>query len=133
MGLGFLVPAFLIGLAVIAVPIVLHLLNRQREGVIRFPSLMFLERIQYREIRRQTIRHPLLLALRCLALVLLAAAFARPFFDRDTDLSGGAGTARELVVLLDRSYSMGHGDRWARAQAAVRRELAGLTGADQAT
>lgn len=133
MGLAFLVPAFLIGLAVIAVPVILHLLNRQREGVIRFPSLMFLERIQYREIRRQTIRHPLLLALRCLALALLAAAFARPFFDRDTDAAAGAGTARELVVLLDRSYSMGHGDRWSRAQAAVRTELAGLTGADQAT
>ena len=133
MGIGFLVPAFLIGLAALAVPVFLHLLNKERKGVIPFPSLMFLERIQYREIRRQTIRHPLLLALRCLALVLLAAAFARPFFDRDPVLGADAGAARELVVLLDRSFSMGHGDRWTRAQDAVRTALAGLGPADHAS
>ena len=133
MGVGFLVPAFLIGLAALAVPVFLHLLNKERKGVIPFPSLMFLERIQYREIRRQTIRHPLLLALRCLALVLLAAAFARPFFDRDPALAADAGAARELVVLLDRSFSMGHGERWTRAQDAVRTALAGLGPADQAS
>lgn len=133
MGIGFLVPAFLIGLAALAVPVFLHLLNKERKGVIPFPSLMFLERIQYREIRRQTIRHPLLLALRCLALVLLAAAFARPFFDRDPVLAADAGAARELVVLLDRSFSMGHGDRWTRAQDAVRTALAGLGPADHAS
>ena len=133
MGIGFLVPAFLIGLAALAVPVFLHLLNKERKGVIAFPSLMFLERVQYREIRRQTIRHPLLLALRCLALALLAAAFARPFFDRDPALAADAGSARELVVLLDRSYSMGHGTRWARARDATRRELAGLGPADHAS
>ena len=133
MGVGFLVPAFLIGLAAIAVPVFLHLLNRERKGVIAFPSLMFLERVQYREIRRQTIRHPLLLALRCLALALLAAAFARPFLDRAPTVAADAGAARELVVLVDRSYSMGHGSRWARARDAAKRELAGLGAADHAS
>ncbi len=133
MGIGFLVPAFLVGLAALAVPVFLHLLNRERKGVIPFPSLMFLEHVQYREIRRQTIRHPLLLALRCLALVLLAAAFARPFFDRDPVLAADAGAARELVVLLDRSYSMGHGGRWARARDAVRQSFAGLGPEDHAS
>lgn len=133
MGIGFLVPAFLIGLAAIAVPVFLHLLNKERKGVIPFPSLMFLERVPYREIRRQTIRHPLLLALRCLALILLAAAFARPFLDRDPALSADAGNAREVVVLLDRSYSMGHGTRWTRARDAARGALGGLGPADHAS
>ena len=43
---------------------------------------MFLQRIPYRSMRRQKIRNWLLFALRCLGLILLAAAFARPFFDR---------------------------------------------------
>jgi hypothetical protein len=122
--MGFLVPAFLVGMAAIAIPVIVHLLNKERKEVIRFPSLMFLERIPYRAIRKQTIRHPLLLALRALALLLLVAAFARPFFDRDKKLSDLGAGGTETVVLLDRSYSMGYGDRWDRAAAAVR-EAAG--------
>jgi hypothetical protein len=133
MGLGFLVPAFLVGLAAIAIPVIVHLLNRERKEIVRFPSLMFLERIPYRAIRRQTIRHPLLLALRALAVLLLVAAFARPFFERK-NIAGPAGAGgTELVILLDRSYSMGYGDRWRRATSAVRSELAGLNPADRVT
>jgi hypothetical protein len=45
------------------------------------------------------------------ALALLIAAFARPFIMRP-DAATPLGTgARELVVLLDTSYSMGYGDR----------------------
>jgi hypothetical protein len=123
MGLGFLVPAFLAGLVAIAIPVVIHLLNKERKEVVRFPSLMFLERIPYRAIRRQTIRHPLLLALRALAILLLVAAFARPFLEQDNELAAAPG-GTERVLLLDQSYSMGHGTRWARAVQAVRDELA---------
>jgi hypothetical protein len=133
MGLAFLVPAFLLGLAAVAVPVVLHLLNRERKETVGFPSLMFIERVQYRSVRRQALRHPLLLALRCLALVLLAAAFARPFLRREQPPFVGAGAARELVVLLDRSYSMGLDGRWERARHAVAAELAGMTPADRVT
>jgi Aerotolerance regulator N-terminal/von Willebrand factor type A domain len=133
MGLGFLVPAFLIGLAAIAIPVIVHLLNRERKEVIRFPSLMFLERIPYRAIRKQTIRHPLLLALRALAILLLVAAFARPFLERATDPTAGLPGGRDLVVLLDRSYSMGYGDRWSRAVQATRNEAAGLRAGDRIT
>ena len=40
----------------------------------------------------------------------------------------GAG-AREVVVLLDTSYSMGYGDRWERARAAARNAVIGQLGA----
>ena len=43
MGLGFLVPAFLVGLAALAVPVILHLRHRDTERPQKFPSLMFLE------------------------------------------------------------------------------------------
>ena len=133
MGLGFLVPAFLVGLGALAIPVVIHLLNKERKDVVRFPSLMFLERIPYRAIRRQTIRHPLLLALRALALVLLVAAFARPFLERNSSASSGIPGGTERVVLLDRSYSMGYGNRWSRAQAAARAELASAQPGDKVT
>ena len=124
MGLGFLVPAFLVGLAAIAIPVIIHLLNKERKEVVRFPSLMFLERIPYRAIRRQTIRHPLLLALRALAILLLVAAFARPFLERGKNLAATTPGGTERVILLDRSYSMGYGNRWSRAVAAARSEIA---------
>jgi len=133
MGIGFLVPAFLAGLALIAVPVILHLLNKERKDIVRFPSLMFVERIPYRSIRRQTIRHPLLLALRCLGIILLAAAFARPFLERVREPGGGAGNAREVVLLVDRSYSMGVAGRWERARAAIEREIARLSPSDRAS
>jgi hypothetical protein len=134
MGLTFLAPLFLAGALAAAVPIYLHLVQRERKDAVEFPSLMFLQRIPYRSVRRQRIRHWALLALRCLALLLLATAFARPFFRRGPDLAaGGAGAAREVVVLLDRSYSMGYGDRWTRAQDAARRAVDGLRPGDRAT
>jgi uncharacterized membrane protein len=133
MGLGFLVPAFLVGIGAIAIPVIIHLLNKERKDVVRFPSLMFLERIPYRAIRRQTIRHPLLLALRALAILLLVIAFARPFLERNSDPSSTLPGGTERVVLLDRSYSMGYGSRWSRAQAAARAELASAQPGDKVT
>ena len=133
MGLGFLVPAFLIGIATLAIPVIIHLLNKERKEVIRFPSLMFLDRIPYRAIRRQTIRHPLLLALRALAMLLLGAAFARPFLEKATDPAATTPGGTERVILLDRSYSMGYGSHWSRALAAARSEISNAGAGDHST
>jgi hypothetical protein len=129
---NFLAPAFLAGLVAVAVPVLIHLINRERKVVVEFPSLMFLQRIPYRSVRRQKIRHLLLLLLRCAALALLAAAFARPFFDRRH--AGIATTgAREVVILLDRSSSMGYADRWTKAKTAAKKVVSGLGVGDRAT
>ncbi len=45
-------------------------------------------------------------------------AFARPFL-RGSNLAAAPGGARDIVVLLDRSYSMGYADTWSRAQRAA--------------
>jgi hypothetical protein len=130
--MNFLAPAFFAGLAAIAVPVIIHLIHRERRVVVEFPSLMFLQRIPYRSVRRQKLRHLLLLALRCAALALLVVAFARPFFARHQAAITTSGS-KEVVVLLDRSASMAYGDRWARAQAAARRAVRSLSGTDRAT
>jgi hypothetical protein len=131
--LSFLAPLFLAGLTALAVPVIIHLINKERREVVPFPSLMFLQRIPYRSVRRQKLRHILLLVLRCLALAIVVMAFARPFVRRDTPLRAAGSGARELVVLVDRSYSMGAGDHWSRAQAAARRAISALGPTDRAT
>ena len=131
MGLSFLVPAFLAALAVLGVPVVLHLTRRQRSRVVEFPSLMFLERIPYRSMRRRKIRNWLLLLVRAAAIGLLVVAFARPLL---TDVDLAAGTVlgpREVVILLDRSYSMEYDGRWDRAVAAAREAAAAVQPIDR--
>lgn len=129
--MSLLAPWFLAGLVAIGVPIAVHLINRERKTVVPFPSLMFLQRVPYRSVRRQKLRHLLLFALRCLALFLFVAAFARPFFAR-TPAVASVG-AREVVILLDRSYSMAYGGRWKAAQDSARAVVGGIGPRDRAT
>ncbi|HEY7516478.1 MAG TPA: BatA domain-containing protein [Vicinamibacteria bacterium] len=130
---GFLAPAFFLGLLAMAVPVLVHLTHRESRETMAFPSLMFLRRVPFRTVRRQRLRHLALLALRCLALALLTAAFARPFVERGPHALTPEAGARERVILLDRSLSMGYRDRWARALAAAHDAVAGLGAADRAS
>ena len=98
MSLAFLVPLFLLGIAGVVVPVLIHLTRRQRRNVVHFPSLMFLEKIPYQEQRRRRVQHWFLLSLRALALAVLAMAFARPFFQDDELGLGASGGPREVVV-----------------------------------
>ena len=131
--MSFLAPLLLLGLAGLAIPIVVHLIEKERADVIEFPSVMFLERIPYPSMKRRRLRDWWLLALRCAALALLVAAFARPFFAGSTLAAGATGGAREVVILLDQSYSMGYGDRWSRATTAAGQAIDALGPEDRAT
>ena len=115
--MSFLTPLFLLGLAGLAVPVIIHLIQRERKNVVQFPSLMFLQRIPYQSVQRRRIRNWPLLLLRLAALALIVAAFGRPFLRRQALAAAAGSGAREVVVLIDKSYSMGYGDRWARATA----------------
>jgi hypothetical protein len=131
--MGFLAPLFLAGLAALSVPVLIHLTHRPRNATVNVPSLMFLQRIPYKSSRRRTLRHWLLLALRCTALALLTAAFARPFFGTSGQAAAGLGQGRTRVILLDRTGSMTHGDRWTRGLAAARRAVTELAENDRAS
>ena len=112
--MSFLTPLFLVGLAGLAVPVILHLIQKERKNVVHFPSLMFLRKIPYQSVRRRRIRHWLLLFMRLAALALIVLAFARPFLRR-SEIGASATGAREVVLLVDRSYSMGYGGKWPQA------------------
>ena len=70
--------SLLLGGALIAVPIVLHLVLRQQPKQLIFPALRFLRERRESNRRRLQLRHWLLLALRCAVIALLALALARP-------------------------------------------------------
>jgi Aerotolerance regulator N-terminal/von Willebrand factor type A domain len=126
---SFLTPLFLLGLAALAIPVLIHLTQKERKSVVQFPSLMFLRKIPYESVQRRRIRDWLLLALRLAAIALIVTAFARPFL-RGSSLAAAPGGARDIVV-LDRSYSMGYADSWSRAQRAAAQAIDSATPADR--
>jgi len=122
---------FFVGLAALAIPVLLHLIQREKKQIQHFPSLMFVRRVPYKSVQRRRIHNWLLLLVRLTALLLIVLAFARPFFTRTDVAAAPGGGARELVVLLDQSYSMAYGDRWDRARAAARDALNTLGPSDR--
>ena len=130
MGLGFLVPAFLAGLAALSIPLLMHLRDKNEATPTRFPSLMFLVRLPIRtsDLRRIT-DWPLLL-LRALAVAVLVLAFSRPFIGRGTAVATER-RVRTVVLLLDRSMSMGYAGTWAGARDSARAVIGGLAADDQ--
>lgn len=133
MSLFLLAPLFLLGLGTLVVPVIVHLIHRHKRESVPFPSLMFIQRIPYKDVRRQQLRHKLLFAIRCLALILLALAFARPFLENATEATAVDIAGREVVILLDRSHSMRFGDRWQRGVEQARARLDLLGPLDRAT
>ena len=130
MGLGFLVPAFLAGLATLIVPLLVHLRHRDKERPYRFPSLMFLEQLPIRTARRQRVTDWPLLLLRALAVTLLVLAFSRPVL---TQRNAAATDTRSkaVVVAIDRSLSMGHTAVWPAALDSARAVIRALGARDR--
>jgi len=70
--------SLLAGTALVALPIVLHLIMRRKPKLLEFPALRFVRKRHDVNQRRLRLRHLLLLLLRAGAIALLAAALARP-------------------------------------------------------
>jgi Aerotolerance regulator N-terminal/von Willebrand factor type A domain len=128
-----LAPLFLLGLAAVAIPLLVHLVQREKRDPTEFPSLMFLERTPAPFTARRNLRDPLLFALRALAVAALVLAFARPVFGPRPSAAGADVRRRDIVVLLDRSFSMRAGDRWARARKSVDSVITSLAKGDRMT
>ena len=128
--MNFLAPLFAVALAGLLIPVLIHLIQREKKQVQQFPSLMFLRQIPYKSIQRRRIHNWLLLFVRMAALTLIILAFTRPFFNNGSQAAGAQG-AREVVILLDQSYSIGYSDRWERARAAAYNVINGLGASDR--
>jgi hypothetical protein len=122
--MNFLFPAFLIGAVAVAIPIVLHLLRRDVAPDVPFTAVRLLRKSPIERSRRRRLRDLLLLAARVAALILVAAAFARPYAPR---ADSAADSLR--IVAVDRSFSMGAPGQFDSALALARTAIdeAGFT------
>jgi hypothetical protein len=100
--MGLLVPWFLAGLLAIGLPVYVHLLRKQTTVPRPVSSLMFFEQGTQSSVRHRRLRYLLLFSLRTLLILLLAFAFARPFFRHKAVLSSD----KLLLVAIDDSFSM---------------------------
>jgi uncharacterized membrane protein YobD (UPF0266 family) len=134
MSVFFLYPIFLFGLIAASLPLLIHLLNRRKLNRIRFPAVRFILMSQKRISRSYRLRHWILLALRTMAVVLLALLLANPIFQTGAGLFAGGGPV-SLVILLDNSLSMtwsGDGIGFKQAKEAARLLITSLGDADRA-
>ena len=131
--MSVLAPFFLAGLGALLVPLLVHLVHKERKDTQAFPSFMFLKRTPYPFSARQRIRDWWLFALRSLLIALAAFAFARPVFARRAAATSALDQGQEVVVLLDRSFSMRYGDRWAAAKREVNAVIGKLSARDRMT
>jgi hypothetical protein len=117
--MAFLSPLFLLGALTAAVPIVLHLLKRDPEARVRFSAVHLLQHAPVERSSRRRLRELLLLALRVAALLLLAFAFARPFFASNLATSGAT-----TVVAIDTSLSMSAPGQFDKARQLAKQAIA---------
>lgn len=125
----FLNPLLLYGLGAIAVPILIHLLMQRRIRHIAWGAMRFLEKAVQKNRKQMNLEDLLLLLLRCLLVLFLALALARPAL-RKAGI-GLLGTGGETAVIaLDNSYSMSQTDgvtsRFEKAQKAAEQVVDGL-------
>jgi hypothetical protein len=123
---SFLSPLFLAGAAAAAIPVLLHLLKKEPEARVQFAAVKLLKKAPVEHTQRRHLRELILLALRVTALILLALAFARPFF-----VSGAASTSTGVtVVALDTSYSMSAPGRFEHAKQLAKDAIARAPSSD---
>ena len=106
--MSFLAPFMLIGLAGLAIPLVIHLIGRRRARVVKFAALAFLVASRRRTSRRLQLRERLLLIVRILACVALPLAIAKPF---TSCASRGPVVTRgpqAVVFVIDESFTSGY-------------------------
>ncbi len=124
--MAFLNPLLLFGIVGIAAPIIIHLLARKKIKRVVWAAMRFLKNVVEKNQQRLSLEDLLLLLLRCLLLVLLALALARPSFKKG-GLAGFGDSNEAAIIAIDNSASMSQTDgtasRFAQAQQAAEEVL----------
>lgn len=102
--MSFLNQALLFGAGAVAIPIIIHLLNRRRFRKVPWAAMRFLQVSVEQNQRRMKLEDLILLVLRCAMVALLAFALARPLLQ---GVDGVPGSKIASVIIIDNSGSMG--------------------------
>jgi aerotolerance regulator-like protein/VWA domain-containing protein len=118
----FVFPILLGGLAVAGIPILLHLILRQKPKTLPFPAFRFLVQRHRSNLRKLQLRHVLLLILRVLLIAAICLALARPRLVNDAfNLSRERPVAAILVVDTSPSMDYQTSDKVSRLDEAKKR------------
>ena len=107
--MSFLNPALLMGAAALAIPIIVHLLNRRRFKRVKWAAMRFLEVSLERNQRRMKVEDWILLIIRLVIVALIVLALSRPA--TDWIKSSGLGSTVTASVIVDSSASMQRTDK----------------------
>lgn len=99
MSVLWLAPAALLGLALIAVPVAIHLFVRQQGRRVDYPSLRFLRSSQLAAFRRRNIQDALLLICRIAIVAAAVMALAGPVLQSAARSQGYAGRIARAVIV----------------------------------
>jgi len=101
--MNFLFPTFLIGLAAIAIPIIIHLFNFRKYKKVYFTNVQFLKELKQESDSKSKLKEWLILSMRILAIACLVFAFAQPFIPGKTKVVQGE---KAISIYIDNSFSM---------------------------
>ncbi|MEN7546820.1 BatA domain-containing protein [Rapidithrix thailandica] len=102
--MNFLFPGYLLGLGLVALPIIIHFFNFQRAKKVYFTNVEFLRTVKEVTNSRNKLRNLLILLARVLFISFLVIAFARPIIPNKE--ANSMGSSNFVSVYFDNSYSM---------------------------
>lgn len=105
--MGLLAPAFVVGFLAVAIPPVVHLLNRRRHDTLDWAAMQFL-RVSEQTRKKIFLEQLLLMLLRMGAIALLVLGVASPWVKAPWLSRINSGPSRALVIIVDGSFSMGY-------------------------
>ncbi|NND34567.1 MAG: hypothetical protein HKN76_18420 [Saprospiraceae bacterium] len=99
----FLYPLFLVALATLAIPVIIHLFYFRRYKKVLFTNVRFLKEVKEESSIRSRLKNLLTLLCRLLAILFLVLGFAQPFLKKDDQVKKGR---KAISIFIDNSYSM---------------------------
>jgi len=110
---SFVMTGMLVALAGVSIPIIIHLLHRQRTQPIQWGAMQFLLESPLQQKRRKTVEHWLLMLLRMLLIALVVLMLSRMTSRNGRYNPLGSNTATDVGIVIDHSLSTGRhtGDR----------------------
>jgi hypothetical protein len=103
--MSFMNFGMLFGLSMIALPVILHLLNKQSSKQIHWGAMQFLKDSVITQKKKILLEDILLLMLRCLLIAVIVMTIARPFISGASNVLSFQ-TGSDVVFILDGSHSM---------------------------
>ena len=100
----FLYPQFLYALALVAIPIIIHLFNFRKYRTVYFSNVQFLKSVKEKTKSQSQLKHLLILFSRILAITALVLAFAQPYIP--VDESSQQAKKHAVSIYIDNSFSM---------------------------